>query len=619
MKNRLYFLAASLLFWMIFCIDARILFLIYNHSATANLPYPEWLLPFWYGAQMDLSLCGYLLLIPTLVFTLPAPGPRFLSAFFTGYTLLLFTLNAMLVAADLELYRHWGFRLDGSVIEYLQTPKEAFASADLLPTLLLVSIFVAWCLVSMAVFRLWLIPMLKRVQPMKWSLSLPIFLVITAFWILPIRGSFTVAPMNPSFVYFSANHPFANHAAINVPWNFWQTVATRKMPQPVRFFPPEEAQQRARIYLQASAPSASVDTVLTEQRPNVIIILAESLTAKIIEPLGGIVGVTPRFTELCREGLLFTHFFSTGDRTAKGVLSALSGTPGHPQLQMMNYASRSRKLPHLASDMTQWGYLSRFVYGGDADFVNMRSYLTEGGFREIFDVESFPRQLNVGKWGVHDEHVLNKLLEVSSASAQPFFHVCLTQSNHEPFHVPMTPHFAGNEEGERFRNSAWYADSMLYQFVTLAKQQPWYSNTLIVILADHGTRHPDNQKLEHPSRFHIPMLWLGGALKPSYRGTTEPRYGSQNDLAPTLLNQLRIPGGPYPFSKDLLQQGSPSYATFAYKGGFGMMVDSARIIYDMSLGKTVFEEGKPGAHLLDETKGYMQCVMEYFEALNRQP
>ena len=590
MKTRLYFLAASLLFWMIFCIDARILFLIYNHSATANLPFSEWLLPFWYGARMDLSLCGYLLLIPTLIFTLPAPGPRFLSAFFTGYTLLLFTLNALMVTADLELYRHWGFRMDVSVIEYLQTPKEAFASADLLPTLLLVSIFVAWCLVSLVVFRLWLIPMLKRVTPMKWNLSLPLFLLVTAFWILPIRGSFTVAPMNPSFVYFSANHPFANHAAINMPWNFWQTVATRTMPQPVRFFLTEEARHQARNFLPPSANSSPTDTVLTVQRPNVIIILAESLTAKIIEPLGGIEGVTPRFTELCREGILFTHFFSTGDRTAKGVLSTLSGTPGHPQLQMMNYASRSRKLPHLASDMTKSGYLCQFVYGGDADFVNMRSYLTEGGFREIYDVESFPRQLNVGKWGVHDEHVLNKLLEISSATPQPFFHVCLTQSNHEPFQVPMPTRFAGNEEGARFKNSAWYADSTLYQFVAQAKQQPWYPNTLIVILADHGTRHPDNQKLEHPSRFHIPMLWLGGALKPLYRGTTESRYGSQNDLAPTLLGQLRISGVTYPFSKDLLQQRSPSYATFAYKGGFGMMTDSARIIYDMTLGKTVFEE-----------------------------
>lgn len=617
MKTRFYFLAASLLFWMIFCFDARILFLLYNHSAAGSLPLKELLLPFWYGARMDLSLCGYLMIIPTLLFCWPSPPPARLSALFSAYTLLLFAVNALVVIVDMELYRHWGFRIEGSVLTYLQTPKEAFASTDLLPGLLLLLLYMGWVALGYFLYQRWITPLIKRIKPMKWQVSLPLFLFAAACWILPIRGSFTVAPMNPAFVYFSANHPFANHAAINAPWNFWQTVATRKIPGPITYFPSNKAQALREALL--SPTTGSNDTLLHVTRPNIILILAESLTAKIIEPLGGIAGVTPRFSELCNEGVLFTHLFSTGDRTAKGVLSVLSGTPGHPQLQMINFASRARRLPHLATDLGRLGYQRRFLYGGDADFVSMRTYLSEGGFREISDVESFPGNLNVGKWGVHDEHLLNRLLEVSALSGEPFFHVCLTQSNHEPFQVPMPTRFAGEDEGSRFKNSAWYADSVLYHFIEKAKSQPWYANTLFVIVADHGTRHPDNQKLEHPLRFHIPMLWLGGALKPSLHGTRIARYGSQNDIAPTLLGQLGAPTTHYPFSKNLLQQGGASFGTFAYKGGFGIMADSTRIIFDMTLEKPVFEEGAPDPELLDRAKGYMQGVMEYFEALNRQP
>lgn len=617
MKNRFYFLAVSLLFWMIFCIDARILFLLYNHSAASTLPLKELLLPFLYGARMDLSLCGYLMFLPTLLFIWPSPRPALLSAFFSGYTLLLFSLNALVVIIDMELYRHWGFRIEGSVLEYLQTPKEALASTDLLPGLLLLLLYIVWVVLAYILYQRAVIPLLKRIEPLKWQVSLPLFLLATAFWILPVRGSFTVAPMNPAFVYFSADYPFANHAAINAPWNFWQTAATRKMPRPITFFPSGEAEERSAELLPPA--SGSIDTLLRVPKPNIVLILAESLTAKVIEPLGGMAGVTPRFSELCTEGILFTHIFSTGDRTAKGVLSVLSGTPGHPQVQMINFNSRARKLPHLATDLVRLGYRSRFIYGGDADFVSMRTYLTEGGFQEIYDVENFPRNLNVGKWGVHDEHVLNRLLELNTTSDQPFFHVCLTQSNHEPFQVPMTARFVGEDEGSRFKNSAWYADSVLYHFIEKAKSQSWYANTLFVIVADHGTRHPDNQKLEHPLRFHVPMLWLGGALNPDLRGSRIARYGSQNDIAPTLLSQLGEPNNNYLFSKNLLQQGGASFATFAYKGGFGIMADSTRIIFDMTLDKPVFEEGRPDPELLNRAKGYMQGVMEYFEALNRQP
>ena len=556
--------------------------------------------------------------------TLPFSSSRWLRSFFLIYTASLLIISGIIVVTDLELYRNWGFRMDSSVIEYLKNPKEATASLDIKPVLILSVIYIIWMSVAIAVYRIWLSPLLKRIIKVRWMVSVPVFILIGALWIIPVRGSFSVAPMNPGFVYYNPDIPFANHAGINVVWNLWQTVASRKMPEPEQFFTTEEALELAAPLI--AGVQYTGDTILNNNRPNILLIISESLTAKIIEPLNGIKNVTPGFTKLCNEGMLFTNFYASGDRTDKGLLSILSGTPGHPQLQMMKYTSRSRNLPNIAGDLAALGYKTSFVYGGDSDFINMKSFLIEGGFNNIIDGYDFPSFLNTGKWGVHDEFVLEKLLEVTSSATNPFFNTCLTQSNHEPFTVPMPTVFNGDDEGNRFKNSAFYADSVLYDFIGKAKKTVWWDNTLIIILADHGTRHPDNGKLENPIRFHIPMLWLGGALKDDYKGITINRYGSQSDLASTLLCQIKNKSDNYQFSFNMLNNSSRNiphsdyklpFGAFAYIGGFGIVTDNSQFIYDIKFNDIVFNEGYSSPALINPAKAYMQVIMEWFYNLNK--
>ena len=623
MKSRFLFLLSYLIFWLVFCVDSRILFFLYHYPMASSLSLRDIILPFAYGLRMDLSLCGYLMILPSLFMALPFSSSGWLRSFFFIYTVSLLFINGIIVVTDLELYRNWGFRMDVSVIEYLKSPKEAAASLDIKPVLILLSIYIIWITLAVIVCRIWLLPLLKKITKVNLAISVPVFILTGTLWIIPVRGSFSVAPMNPGFVYYNPEIPFVNHAGINVVWNLWQTIASRKMPEPKQFFTKEKALGIAGPLIAGTQYTG--DTVINNNRPNVLLIIAESLTAKIIEPLGGIKNITPGFTGLCNEGILFTNFYASGDRTDKGLLSILSGTPGHPQLQMMKYSSRSRNLPNIAGDLAALGYNTSFVYGGDSDFINMKSFLIEGGFHNIIDGYDFPSHLNTGKWGVHDEFVLEKLLEITSSHTEPFFNTCLTQSNHEPFIVPMPTVFHGDDEGNRFKNSAFYADSVLYDFIGKAKKTAWWDNTLIIILADHGTRHPDNGKLENPIRFHIPMLWLGGALKDKYKGSIISRHGSQNDLANTLLCQIKDKSDNYPFSFNMLNYHQPSHSNsassfglFTYTGGFGIVADSAGFIYDIKFNDIVFNEGINKYPLfIDSAKAYMQVVMEWFYNLNK--
>ena len=58
-------------------------------------------------------------------------------------------------------------------------------------------------------------------------------------------------------------------------------------------------------------------SILNKERPNIVIILLESWSGDLIESLGGKPGLTPQFHELEKEGLLFTEFYATGNRSQR--------------------------------------------------------------------------------------------------------------------------------------------------------------------------------------------------------------------------------------------------------------------------------------------------------------
>jgi phosphoglycerol transferase MdoB-like AlkP superfamily enzyme len=106
----------------------------------------------------------------------------------------------------------------------------------------------------------------------------------------------------------------------------------------------------------------------------------------------------------------------------------------------------------------------------------------------------------------------------------------------------------------------------------------------VIIIADHGHPFPRTGARnpgpgpEASMLYHIPMLWLGGAL--AVRDTVVHRVGSQTDLAPTLLAQLGLPHDQYPWGRDLLAPGAVSFAYYSYLDGFGIVDARGGLVYD---------------------------------------
>ncbi|MEQ8425230.1 MAG: LTA synthase family protein, partial [Cyclobacteriaceae bacterium] len=432
---------------------------------------------------------------------------------------------------------------------------------------------------------------------------LPALFGATVFLILPIRGSLGVAPMNTGFVYFSNDNLYANHAAVNVVWNFGYAVQKmNRLRYPDNFF---DREQTEADFDNMFPGFDSTHYVLKTKRPNIILIALESYTFRFIEPLGGLPGITPRINELVNEGILFNNFYSSGDRTDKGIVSILNGYPSQPVTSIIKDPKKTKSLPYLNKVFKEAGYRTEFSYGYNIDYSNFRSYLVNAGFDHITHSMDFPQELNTSKWGVHDHYVLEKAFEEAQQCKEPFFKVIMTQSSHEPFDVPMETVIPGEDANSRFLNSAYYTDKSLGEFIDRAKQTDWWKNTLVVITADHGHPQPDNDGLQNPRRFKIPMLWLGGAL--SVQDTVVSTLGCHADIANTILGQVDMRDESFTFSHDLFDTGyKKPFAVFVYNNGYGFKTDSTLCVFDTVGGTYTGEEGNPTEYEKELGKAYMQ-------------
>ena len=137
----------------------------------------------------------------------------------------------------------------------------------------------------------------------------------------------------------------------------------------------------------------------------------------------------------------------------------------------------------------------------------------------------------------------------------------MTLSNHEPFDVPGPARFTGNSDPARFRNSAAYTDAMLGEYFEKVKSHSWYKNTLFVIVADHGHELPRMTNVYYPESHKIPLLFYGDVIKPEFKGAIVTKLGGHHDIASTLIAQLNVRQEKFPWSKNLL---NPTTKSFAY-------------------------------------------------------
>lgn len=611
MWARVLFCAVYVTFWLAYFVLCKLAFLAYHWPRTRALDPATALGTVWHGLTMDLAMASYLAVIPCLlVAALVRARPRMLVYLIAPYTVLLITVIAFLTAVDLETFAEWGHRLDGRLVLYLATPREMMASAGAAPLLLLTGIFLGLVVAGLAAVRAILVPRMSTLSPAG-VLASCVVLGVTAPLVFAVSGGTRQISLNESSVYFSLDD-FANQAALNVPWYFadslyWDAYGKTNL---FASLPPDEA---ARIVDDLTrAPDTGPPTyLLNTNRPNVLLIVWESFTAKVVERLGGLPGVTPRFERLIDEGVFFDHLYASGSRSDVGLAAILSGYPSHARGSITKTPRKTKGLPFVSRDLQAAGYHTGFAYGGELEFAKLRAYLARGQFRDLVDKYRFPASEWNSKWGAHDHVVLRQQLEALSRVPQPFFQVVFTLSSHEPFEVPMAPVFPGTGKQPAFLNALHYADQSIGRFLDEASRQPWWARTLVVIVADHGhdmPALPSETTRQPPGKYHVPMLWLGGAL--ARRGLVVSRVGSQTDIARTLLAQLGLDGAAYRWSHDLLAPNEHPFAFFSFRDGLGWVTSHGTFIFSSVANQPLYEDGVVTDDDRRAGKAYLQMAYE---------
>jgi phosphoglycerol transferase MdoB-like AlkP superfamily enzyme len=319
--------------------------------------------------------------------------------------------------------------------------------------------------------------------------------------------------------------------------------------------------------------------------------------------------------------VLFDSLYAAGDRTDKGIVAILSGFPSQAIRTIVTNNTKQEKLPSIPGLLQPEGYATSFFYGGEVEYMNFKSYILTHKISHITGMDNFPHNMRDSKWGVNDGTLFNTHINYLNQETKPFFSLIVTLTNHEPFDMPGKRHFPGDSVTNQFRSTAYYTDSCLNDYFENAKKQPWYKNTLFVLVADHGHRLPRNTSESYqPAKYHIPLLFFGGAIKEEYRGKRISKLGGQTDIAATVLAQLNLPYKEhFRWSKDLLNPASKSFAFFDWDNGFGFMTPEQATSFD-NLGKAVIYTKYPNATkaISDKSllygKAYLQQVFTEYMA-----
>ena len=608
MRERLRFLWIYYAFWVVFFIFARILFLAYHIEDSRSLTLEQVYGIFRHGIPMDLAMAAYYSLLPFLWVTFSNFIDKgvFQNTFFS-YTFILLTLTNLIVVADLEVYNTWNFRLDSTPLKFLGSPKEAFISVKSSPVLRLsLSYLILLALASVVVYRI----VANKIYDWKHIRNFPFIiygLLMTVALILPIRGGWGPKVLKQSSVYFSTRN-FANVSALNAPWNFFSSLLNRASVNvnPYTYLPRETLDKNLKSLFAHNGKTEKV--ISAGEKPNVLLIVVENLTGKVVDFNYGGVPVTPYLNRLKNEEIWFENMYAVADRTDKTVVSVLSGYPAQPRQALVEFSDKIRKLPFLSSIFNDQGYSTRFYYGGDANFLSLKPYLFASNFEKILVKADFDEAGGLTSLGAPDSVVYHKFLaDHRNAHSRAFFSTILTLSSHEPYGIPGSGPLEGATVQEQFYNSLHYADRSLEDFLEEAKKQPWWSNTLVVILGNHGHKWPE--AANKADNFRIPMIWTGGVVKKAFKTR---RVYSQMDVAATVLGQLGISSREFRWSKNIFDKATPPWAFFVFNDGFGYVTDKDRVLFD-NIGRRVMDH--PGAVLpreLDAGKALMQRTYQSF-------
>ena len=630
MKQIIWFVKTYATFVVLFVLQKPLFLFLEKGSATQPVDniFTELPAVIWHGLPLDLSMAGYLSVIPgflsiAVVWLKRDLVKPIMNIYFIIASLFItcsFLLNA-------SLYPYWKYPLDSTPLFYFFTsPADAIASVSIWQVILSIVILIV---LTIGVWFTLRMRGEKRQQYSRYAYGYGgfgsgkrkrfddfdrhrgrtsiILLLLTGLLFLPIRGGITVSTMNTGQAYYSQN-AYLNHSAVNPLFSLLESITHQEdFASQYRFMKDKEADKIFATMTSTSDENTYPllnEATFKKGTPDILIVIMESFASDIMPSMGSYKDVAVCLDSIAQQSILFTRFYANSFRTDRGMVSILSGYPAQPTTSIMRYPRKTSQLPSIARNLAKYkNYKTTYYYGGDADFCNMRSYLVSQGYQHIISDANFPIEDKLSKWGVPDHILAAKMMEDIKAQQnekRPMLRILQTSSSHEPFEVPY------HRLKDKRLNAFAYTDSVMGAIVREYRKLPRWKNTLIVFVPDHVGGYKENLNDHDRSRYQIPLILAGGVIsRPMKVGI----IGSQHDIAATLLGQLGVEHREFTFSKNMMSDATPKFAFFAVNDAFGIVSEENSLIYDNRAKRIVYDKGEKGFNL-KRGQAYLQKLYD---------
>lgn len=630
MKQIIWFVKTYATFVVLFVLQKPLFLFLEKGSATQPVDniFAELPAVIWHGLPLDLSMAGYLSVIPGLLSIAVVWLKRdlvkpIMNIYFIIASLFItcsFVLNA-------SLYPYWKYPLDSTPLFYFFTsPADAIASVSIWQVILSIVILIV---LTVGVWFTLRMRGEKRQRYSRYSYGYGgfgsgkrnrfddfdrhrgrtsiILLLLTGLLFLPIRGGITVSTMNTGQAYYSQN-AYLNHSAVNPLFSLFESITHQEdFASQYRFMKDKEADKIFATMTSTSDENTYPllnEATFKKGTPDILIVIMESFANDIMPSMGSYKDVAVCLDSIAQQSILFTRFYANSFRTDRGMVSILSGYPAQTTTSIMRYPRKTSQLPSIARNLVKYkNYKTTYYYGGDADYCNMRSYLVSQGYQHIISDANFPIEDKISKWGVPDHILAAKMMEDIKAQQnekRPMLRILQTSSSHEPFEVPY------HRLKDKRLNAFAYTDSVMGAIVREYRKLPRWKNTLIVFVPDHVGGYKENLNDHDRSRYQIPLILAGGAIsRPMKVGI----IGSQHDIAATLLGQLGVEHREFTFSKNMMSDATPKFAFFAVNDAFGIVSEENSLIYDNRGKRIVYDKGEKGFNL-KRGQAYLQKLYD---------
>lgn len=518
---------------------ARVLFTLYNQDLIKVESIGEFLELAWHGLAFDTTTIIYINGLFILASIIPTgknarPGyQKFLKVLYLATNLLAYATNFI----DFIYYRYIFSRTTMAVLDSLEHESNKgalffgflFRYWHVFALFVLLSLLWAWLYNRVRVTNA---PQGKAGA--YFGTSALAFVVIVVACVGGIRGDFkkSTRPIN----LLDANRYVTNVAqgdiVLNTPFAIIRTLGKDSF--------------KKVDYM----PQAEVDVLIQpikqyhnnpKTKPNVVIFILESYAREYIgafnknQPIPNYKGYSPFVDSLAQHSLIFTNAYANGYKSIHGMSSVIAGIPSFKDA-FTSSPYPKQDIQSLVSVLKGEGYKTSFFHGapnGSMGFLGFGNIL---GYDHYYGKTEYNNDADFdGVWGIWDEPFFQYFAKEMNGMQQPFFTTLFSVSSHEPYKVP--PQYEGKfPKGDvNIHQTIGYTDYALKRFFNTAKKQPWYDNTIFVLVADHcNTIFYDEYKKEF-NKNTVPILFFTPSEK--YKGVVDD-YAQQIDIYPTILDMM---------------------------------------------------------------------------------